>query len=67
LTVDEFRRFDPLCDAVVFSNRSVAVKIAKPVTAEIKGETIKVHQGISELPEYTAVYLMARGLAEYES
>jgi DNA primase small subunit len=67
LTLDEFRRFEPLCDAVVFSDRSVAVRTAKPVTAEIKGETIKVHQGTSELPEHTAVYLMARGLAEYES
>lgn len=67
LTLDEFRRFEPLHDAVVFADRSISVKILKPAIAEIKGETIKVHQGTTELPEHTAVYLMARGLAEYES
>jgi len=67
LTLDEFRRFEPLHDAVVFTDRSISVKILKPAIAEIKGETIKVHQGTTELPEHTAVYLMARGLAEYES
>jgi DNA primase small subunit len=67
LTFDEFRSFKPLHDAVVFADRSVPVKILKPAITEIKGETIKVHQGTTELPEHTAVYLMARGLAEYES
>lgn len=67
LTFDEFRSFKPLHDAVVFGDHSVSVKILKPAIAEIKGETIKVHQGTTELPEHTAVYLMARGLAEYES
>jgi DNA primase small subunit len=67
LTLDEFRLFDPLNDAVVFSDRFISVKILKPTTAELKGETIKVQQGTTELPEHTAVYLMARGLAEYES
>jgi DNA primase small subunit len=67
LTLDEFRRFDPLRDAVVFSDRLISVKILRPTTAELKGETIKVQQGTTELPEHTAVYLMARGLAEYES
>jgi len=67
LTLDEFRLFDPLHDAVVFSDHFISVKILKPTTAELKGETIKVQQGTTELPEHTAVYLMARGLAEYES
>jgi DNA primase small subunit len=67
LTLDEFRLFDPLHDAVVFSDRFISVRILKPTTAELKGETIKVQQGTTELPEHTAVYLMARGLAEYES
>ena len=67
LTLDEFGRFDPLHDAVVFSDRFISVKILKQTTAELKGETIKVQQGTTELPEHTAVYLMARGLAEYES
>jgi DNA primase small subunit len=67
LTLDDFSNFDPLRDAVVFGENSVPVTILKPVTAEIMGETIKAHQGKTSLPEHTAVYLMARGLAEYES
>ena len=67
LTLDEFRHFNPLTDAVVFSDQFISVKALKPTTAELKGKTIKVQQGTTELPEHTAVYLMARGLAEYES
>jgi DNA primase small subunit len=67
LTLDDFGSFDPLRDAVVFGEDSVPVRILKPVTTEIMGETIKAHQGETALPEHTAVYLMARGLAEYES
>jgi DNA primase small subunit len=67
LTVDDFGSFDPLRDAVVFGEDSVPVRILKPVTTEIMGETIKAHQGKNALPEHTAVHLMARGLAEYES
>ena len=67
LTLEEFRLFEPLDDAVVFADDPISVTILKPTIAEFKGETIKVHQGITELPEHTAVYLMARGLAEYES
>ena len=67
LTLDGFRRFTPLNDAVVFGDNSVSVSILAPATTEIMGETIKVDQSTTELPEHTAVYLMARGLAEYES
>ena len=67
LTVDDLGSFDPLRDAVVFGVESVPVRILKPVTTEIMGETIKAHQGTTALPEHTAVHLMARGLAEYES
>jgi DNA primase small subunit len=67
LTLDDFRRFTPLKDAVVFGHDSVSVRILAPATTEIMGETIKVDQSTTELPEHTAVYLMARGLAEYES
>jgi DNA primase small subunit len=67
LTVDDFGSFDPLRDAVVFGEDSVPVRILKPVTTEMMGETIKAHQGETALPEHTAVHLMARGLAEYES
>lgn len=67
LTLDDFRDFNPLHDAVVFGDDPVPVRILKSVAAEIMGETIKAHQGKTALPEHTAVHLMARGLAEYES
>lgn len=67
LSLADLARFDPLTDAVVFGRNLIPVKILKPATTEIMGETIKVDQRTTQLPEHTAIYLMARGLAEYES
>jgi len=67
LTFEDFDYFEPLRDAVVFGEDLVPVKVLKPAVTEIKGETIKVDHSTKSLPEHTAIYLMARGLAEYES
>jgi len=67
LTFADFDHFEPLRDAVVFSEDLVPIKVLKPAITEIKGETIKVDHSTKRLPEHTAIYLMARGLAEYES
>ncbi len=66
LAFEELDRFVPLQDAVVFADRSVPVRVLKPTTTQLKGETIKADHNTKDLPEHTAVYLMARGFAEYE-
>jgi DNA primase small subunit len=65
LTIDELEKFEPLRDAVVFGEKSVRLKVIKPFAVQMKGKDIEVEQGEQELPEYAAVHLMCRGVAEY--
>ena len=63
---EQFDDFDPLYDAVVFSDEMTPVRVLSKTTTEIKNETILADEKTVELPEHTAIYLMARGFAEYE-
>ena len=70
LTLPEFEKFEPLRDAVVFSEKEVQIEVISPLKpqnslVEMKGKSISVKEGINSLPEYAAMYLMCRGAAEY--
>ncbi len=70
LTLAEFEKFEPLRDAVVFSEKEIQIEVIptlKPQNSlvEMKGKSIKVEEGINTVPEYAGVYLMCRGAAEY--
>lgn len=65
LKIDELEDFEPLNDAVVFGDRSVKIKASKPFAMQMKGRDIVVEEGVQEVPEYAAVYLICRGVAEY--
>ncbi|MDG6244459.1 MAG: DNA primase catalytic subunit PriS [Methanolobus sp.] len=67
LSIDELESFEPLNDAVVFGDKSVRIKVMKPFAVQMKGKDLMVEEGIQEVPEYAAVYLMCRGVAEYGS
>ncbi len=67
LSIDELESFEPLNDAIVFSDKSVKLKVIKPFAVQMKGNDFVVEEGIQEVPEYAAVYLMCRGVAEYGS
>jgi DNA primase small subunit len=62
----ELDTFDPLYDAVVFGEEMTPVKVLAQTATEIKNESICADEKTVELPEHTAIFLMARGLAEYE-
>ena len=62
--LDDFGSFDPLQDAVVFSDRKVKVDAAMNLTMEIQGNTYPIGKGTNVVPEALAVFLCARGLAE---
>jgi DNA primase small subunit len=62
----ELDTFDPLYDAVVFGEEMTPVKVLTKTTTEIKNESIIADEKTVELPEHTAIFLMARGFAEYE-
>ena len=58
--------FDPLADAVAdtFRGQEVTVDVGDGGLMEFDGESFTVEPGIQSLPEYVAIFLMARGRAE---
>jgi DNA primase small subunit len=56
--------FDPLRDAVVFSDRKVKVDAGANLSMELRGNTYRIEKGMNAVPEALAVFLCARGLAE---
>jgi DNA primase small subunit len=62
--LEDFESFDPLRDAVVFSDRKVRVEASVGLSMEILGNTYQVAKGVSAVPEALAVFLCARGVAE---
>jgi DNA primase small subunit len=70
LSLPEFRDFEPLHDAVVFSEKMMDIETISPLKPqnsiiEMKGKSFTVSEGKNTLPEYAAMYLMCRGAAEY--
>jgi DNA primase small subunit len=70
LPLSEFQEFEPLNDAVVFSEEEIKIEINSPLKpqnsmVEMKGKSFTITEGINTLPEYAAIYLMCRGAAEY--
>ncbi len=70
LTLAEFGKFEPLRDAVVFSEREIKIEVIPPLKprfslVEMKGKSINVVEGINTVPEYAGIYLMCGGAAEY--
>jgi DNA primase small subunit len=65
LTFEELKSFDPLSDSLVFSDKPTKVRILRPFSFSLKGQDFEVAEGQTEIPEYAAVYLMCRGVANY--
>jgi DNA primase small subunit len=60
-----FENFDPLNDAIVFGNETVELKVMKPFKEYMKNRLFEYEEGVYKLPEYIAIYLMCKGIAEY--
>ncbi len=61
--VDSIEEFNPLNDAVVFGEGETEVKIIKPLKIRMMENNFEVKEGKEKLPEYLAVFLIARGFA----
>ena len=63
---DALAEFDPLVDAVpeTFRGHEVAVDVTAGGEVCLGGDTFRVPEGNQSLPEYVAMFLMARGRAE---
>ena len=66
LTRRQLETFNPLEDAIIFSDSPVRVLVTKPQEVEVKGKIYRVSEGVGRLPENVAMFLMCRGNAEYE-
>ena len=64
IPVGDFPAFDPLVDAVVFSDRKVKVETGMQLSMEMLGNSYQLEKGTAAVPEALAVFLCARGLAE---
>lgn len=62
LNIDELEDFFPLKDAVVFSDSPVKIEITKPTKISLKNEKFDLKEGINDIPEYLAVFLVCRNL-----
>ncbi|MBN2733988.1 MAG: DNA primase catalytic subunit PriS [Methanomicrobiaceae archaeon] len=65
LSLKEFEEFDPLIDAVVFGDESVKVDLAFGLEMPLLGNKYSLEKGINIVPEALAVFLCARGIADY--
>lgn len=62
----QLETFNPLEDAIIFSDSPVRVLVTRPQEVEMKGKIYRVSEGVGSLPENVAIFLMCRGCAEYE-
>lgn len=65
LTLDQLPAYNPLTDSLAFDGKPTKVRIQRPFSFLLNGQEFSVVEGKEELPEYAAVYLMCRGVANY--
>lgn len=65
LTLDRLPDYNPLTDSLAFGGQMTKVRINRPFSFLLNGQDFSVTEGNTELPEYAAVYLMCRGVANY--
>jgi len=58
---DELEGFEPLRDAVVFTDREQKVVADEPTSFEVGGRRFNMDAGKNLIPEYAAVFAMLRG------
>jgi DNA primase small subunit len=64
--IDAMEDFVPLNDAIIFGNDLVSTKVLTPCSITMRGEKFEIGNGTTKLPEYVAIFLMCRGMVEYE-
>ncbi|MCL2863373.1 MAG: DNA primase catalytic subunit PriS [Methanimicrococcus sp.] len=65
ITLEQLPNYNPLTDALAFGGQMTKVRITRPFSFLLNGQDFAVTEGNTELPEYAAVYLMCRGVANY--
>jgi DNA primase small subunit len=60
---NEIDKFDPLVDAVAFTDEPTEINVVKPAKVDVAGVNLDLPIGKATVPEAAAVMLMARGAA----
>ncbi len=61
--IDAIEDFDPLTHAVVFGDNMIKVNVEKPIKIKMMENVYELKKGVATLPEYLAVFLVARRMA----
>ena len=65
LTVETLKDFDPLVDAVVFTNKPLKICPLRDTAITLRGDRYNIaKEEIESLPEFAALYFLCRGAAE---
>ena len=62
--IKDLQTFDPLTDALAFSDQLTPINVTKETTITINNQTHYLALGETEIPEYLAVFLIARRSAD---
>jgi len=62
--IDAIDEFEPLRDAIAFGDEIVEIEVKKPFSIEMNEERYELKKGRARVPEYVAVFAVARGFAE---
>ena len=65
LTLEQLPDYNPLTDSLAFGEKPTKIRITRPFSFSLNGQDFTTVEGPTELPEYAAVYLMCRGVANY--
>lgn len=63
IDINKIEEFEPLRDAVVFNENLVKIKVEKPFKIKMMDENFDLKKGMAKVPEYVAVFAIARKLA----
>ncbi len=64
ITIDDLEDFNPLNDAIVFDDKPVKINLIEPFKIQINKETFNLDKGEAQVPEYLAVFLIGRKIAQ---
>ncbi|MDR0768047.1 MAG: DNA primase catalytic subunit PriS [Methanosarcinales archaeon] len=65
LSLEQLPSYEPLTDSLAFDDKPTKVRVQRPFSFMLNRQEFSVDVGNMELPEYAAVYLMCRGVANY--
>lgn len=63
IDINSIDEFDPLHDSIVFDDEKISVELKEKFSISMKGEKFDLQKGKCKVPEYLAVFLVGRGIA----